>query len=734
MRQKTLYLFLFWSLVIVLLPSNATLAQRHKTDSYDFRDNLRVNTITNVAEVMYSTDKKVYTGSAEEVARQFLQENKDIFGITKISDLKLLEVIESPGGKHAGFIQIYKGIPVYGSETIVSINDKNQVETVANGCIPIDDKTSTIANITKDDAISNAKLKIKLNKQTLAAEPKVELYILPDSLYQIHLIWKINFSASEPKGTWEILVDAVSGEVLDYKDVRLYDIGTGKVFKPDPITALQNTSLTDQNNTDYQALQGAYDIVSLPNLNPPSGGLYRLQGSYARSEDLEYPNTTPVTNSTSSFLYNRSQPGFEETNAYYFIDAQRQYVSSLGFSPQWNGYNYIRFDAHGTTADNSWYDPSYQYLIFGDYGIDAAEDQDAVLHEYTHALHDALMVGAFQVGTQEHLLGEGIADYMAVSYRRSMSLFQQDKVFPWDGNGETWYGRTLNASYIYPNYWYWFDYIGGTLWASTMMDLQNYGDMNRDIVHKLLLKSFNYANNSTIPPEHVFYVMKADQAIYGEAHLSSLGKAFYNRGFFNERINPTPSHPSSLLSGNITSSTSWNGIKYVNGNTYIKPGVTVTSYAFLFIGDRKKIVIENNATLIIQGTLTKYFLADIEVQPGGTLMFAKIAIDQDITDSQILSEYQLLGNYPNPFNPATTIKYLLPKESSVGLKIFDLLGREVRAFNINSQPAGFNEITWDGRNEYGEAVSSGIYIYSIKFRATGSVQIVEKSAKLVLTK
>jgi len=172
----------------------------------------------------------------------------------------------------------------------------------------------------------------------------------------------------------------------------------------------------------------------------------------------------------------------------------------------------------------------------------------------------------------------------------------------------------------------------------------------------------------------------------------------------------------------------------VNGNTYIKPGVTVTSYAFLFIGDRKKIVIENNATLIIQGTLTKYFLADIEVQPGGTLMFAKIAIDQDITDSQILSEYQLLGNYPNPFNPATTIKYLLPKESSVGLKIFDLLGREVRAFNINSQPAGFNEITWDGRNEYGEAVSSGIYIYSIKFRATGSVQIVEKSAKLVLTK
>ncbi|MBU0560795.1 MAG: PepSY domain-containing protein, partial [Bacteroidetes bacterium] len=575
--------------------------------------NLRVNTKTNVAEVMYSTDKTVYEGTAEEIARQFLQENKDVFGITNISDLKFLEVIESPGGKHVGLTQTYKGIPVYGSETVVSINDKNQIETVANGCIPVKNIKSVTASLAKANAISNAKLKIKLNEKTLAAEPKAELYVYPDSLYQMRLIWKVNFSASEPKGSWEILVDAASGEVLGYKDVRLYDTGQGKVFRPDPITALQNTSLTDQNNTDYQALQGAYVTVSLPNLNPPSGSLYRLHGSYARSEDLEYPYTTPVTNSTSSFLYNRSQPGFEETNAYYFIDAQRQYVGSLGFSPQWNSYNYIRFDAHGYTGDYSWYDPSYQYVIFGDGGIDDAEDQDVILHEYTHALHDALMVGTFQVGTNEHLLGEGIADYMAVSYRRTLSSFQPNKVFPWDGNGETWNGRTLSASYIYPANWSWSNYMGGTLWASTMMDLQNYGDMSRDIVHKLLLKSFNYASSSTIVPDHVFYVMYADQALYGESHLSSLGKAFYNRGFFD--ANPGV-HSSNYLNGNIASSTSWSGIKYVNGNTYIKPGVTVTSYAFLFIGDRKKIVIENNATLIIKGTLTKYFLADIEVQPG----------------------------------------------------------------------------------------------------------------------
>jgi len=736
MKKEILSTLFYLSLIITVLLSNTNFAQRHKTDTYEFKDNVRINTKTNVAEVMYYNGKTVYKGTPEEIARQFLHENKIIFGLNSISDLKLLEVIESPGGKHIGFIQTYKDIPIYGSETVVSINAKNQISTVANGCLPVKDLKSVMASLDKENAISKAKLKIKVNEKTLTGEPKAELFIYPDSLYQMHLIWKVNFSASEPKGSWEILVDAITGDAFDYKDMRVYETGQGKVFRPDPITALYNTSLTDQNNADYTALQGAYVITSLPNLNPPSGGVYRLQGTYARSEDLEasYPNPTPVTSSTSTFYYNRSQPGFEETNAYYFIDAQRQYVGSLGYSPQWNGYNYIRFDAHGFVDDNSWYDPAQQYLIYGDGGIDDAEDQDVILHEYTHALHDALMAGTFQVGTNEHLLGEGIADYMAVSYRRTLSTFQQDKVFPWDGNGETWNGRSLNASYLYPGNWAWSNYMGGTLWASTMMDIQNYGDMGRDVTNKLLLKSVNYANNSTIPPDHVFYVLKADQDIYGETHLSSLGKGFYNRGFFNAGIYPAPVHQSNLLSGNITSNTTWTGIKWVNGYTYIKPGVTVTSYAFLFIGDRQKIVVENGATLIIQGPLVKYFRADIQVDPGGALLFSKKAGEEEFVESELPSEYQLLGNYPNPFNPTTTIKYSLPKESSVELKIYDMMGSEIRTFNLTAQPSGYDEITWDGKNENGNPVSSGIYIYRIKFNEVGSMQFIVKSAKLILTK
>ncbi len=62
------------------------------------------------------------------------------------------------------------------------------------------------------------------------------------------------------------------------------------------------------------------------------------------------------------------------------------------------------------------------------------------------------------------------------------------------------------------------------------------------------------------------------------------------------------------------------------------------------------------------------------------------------------------------------------------------MGSEVRTFNLTAQPSGYNEITWDGKNENGNMVTSGVYIYRIKFNAVGSMQPIVKSAKMILTK
>jgi hypothetical protein len=77
-------------------------------------------------------------------------------------------------------------------------------------------------------------------------------------------------------------------------------------------------------------------------------------------------------------------------------------------------------------------------------------------------------------------------------------------------------------------------------------------------------------------------------------------------------------------------------------------------------------------------------------------------------------KFALQQNYPNPFNPETEIGFQLPEANSVNIKIFNLLGQEVRAFNDMVYEAGAHIIRWDGRNDSGYPVSSGIYIYKIQ--------------------
>ena len=83
-------------------------------------------------------------------------------------------------------------------------------------------------------------------------------------------------------------------------------------------------------------------------------------------------------------------------------------------------------------------------------------------------------------------------------------------------------------------------------------------------------------------------------------------------------------------------------------------------------------------------------------------------------------ETTLLPNYPNPFNPETWIPYHLAREADVAITIYDTKGRLVRQLALGYQEAGHyaargKAAHWNGRNERGEAVASGIYFY--QFRA-----------------
>lgn len=81
--------------------------------------------------------------------------------------------------------------------------------------------------------------------------------------------------------------------------------------------------------------------------------------------------------------------------------------------------------------------------------------------------------------------------------------------------------------------------------------------------------------------------------------------------------------------------------------------------------------------------------------------------------AQLPQEFGLSQNYPNPFNPSTVISYQLPKEGHVSLKIYNVLGKELRVLVDGTRGAGFHSITWDGKDHNGNIVGSGIYFYRL---------------------
>ncbi len=79
-------------------------------------------------------------------------------------------------------------------------------------------------------------------------------------------------------------------------------------------------------------------------------------------------------------------------------------------------------------------------------------------------------------------------------------------------------------------------------------------------------------------------------------------------------------------------------------------------------------------------------------------------------------DYELAQNYPNPFNPSTTIEFTLPVRKTIRLTIYNSLGQEVRTLiNHTPYPAGTHKVVWDGKDNHGNPVPSGMYIYKLVF-------------------
>ena len=113
----------------------------------------------------------------------------------------------------------------------------------------------------------------------------------------------------------------------------------------------------------------------------------------------------------------------------------------------------------------------------------------------------------------------------------------------------------------------------------------------------------------------------------------------------------------------------------------------------------------------IEELIVKEFVAS---SPSGTKINLRVSAGKIYIIPSLPKKFHLKQNFPNPFNAETKIKFDLPEDAIISLSIYNVLGKKVRNLVDDIATAGFHSITWDGKNDRGQHVSSGEYVCAIK--------------------
>jgi hypothetical protein len=265
----------------------------------------------------------------------------------------------------------------------------------------------------------------------------------------------------------------MSGKLVNVIDLLQYAPGSAQVFDPNPIVTSGNASLSSA--TPLGTLDAQRLPVDVDRLDPAVGGLFHLDGSYARMQEIEDPVFAEPTSATANFSFSSGDRDFLASMAYFHIDRFQDFIQTRLQMTDVANFS-IPIDPQGSSgADNSRYDPVSINLAFGEGGIPDAADADVILHEYGHAIQDAQNPGFYNYPSG---ISEGFGDVLA-------AVFHDDKhatpantrgiMMAWDANSTDgfWAGRRYDVNWLFdgPEYGGASGHGRGQLWCATIFEL-----------------------------------------------------------------------------------------------------------------------------------------------------------------------------------------------------------------------------------------------------------------------
>ncbi|WNJ19833.1 T9SS type A sorting domain-containing protein [Pontibacter sp. G13] len=449
------------------------------------------------------------------------------------AEVSLTHMRRSPGGWHFRYDHIHLGFPIHEAGIKVNIRQDGQ------GGNTLSYTPSQLSGSLPTRWASVPPLESQLASTYSACEFHWDTCWV-ETAAALQLAYRAELTACDFSDRREILLDASTGQTLQDRSLGVHHheaamgdtSGRGLAFVPDPITQGQTTygaMFTDNSDLHTATLGSLMDTVILRDLTYDNGE-FLLQGPYVEIQDIASFSYPIATSTDGTFYFQRDQSGFEDVMCYYHIDTFQRYVQHLGFTDM--GNEPIQIDPHGRADfDNSTFFPngSASYILFGDGGVDDAEDADVIIHEYGHALSNAVSPST-NSGKERQGLDEGFGDYIAAGYSYDLDTYRWEDIYTWDGHNEFWSGRSANDPGTYPpsgNSIYDF----GTLWASAMMDVRL--DIGGPAADAIMFEAmYSLFNNMTLE-DAANLLLDADTALFSGVHSQAILSSFCSRNILN---------------------------------------------------------------------------------------------------------------------------------------------------------------------------------------------------------
>ena len=475
-----------------------------------------------------------------EVAEALLRKIASEIQISEdLSQLKFDKAKETILGTQVLFQQYHNSKPISGAWVRVDLDKKGDVYNIQNDLVPN-------KFLDKSDQQSKAKLKKLTNvtadlqevhqipekeARTIAAEaakdatrPKVKSTAAEATYFVQNGVpipaWKVvAVSDGDRAGEWKLYIDAMTGDVLEKVDLLKHQNGRGRVFDPNPVVTLNDTSLEDNSPIP----DNAYIEVTLRDID--NTGF--LDGPFVSTRKTN----SRVNRSDLTFNFVRATRPFKEVMAYFHIDRFQRYVQELGIINALN--TQIEVDVDGIPDDNSFYSPTTKSLTFGRGGVDDAEDADIILHEYGHALQDNMVPG-FGPSGEARAMGEGFGDYLAGSFFADVKADRlKPCVGPWDAvaysGDEPPNLRRLDSNKKYPRDMVGEEHADGEIWSACLWELRAaIGGRTADLL--IIAHHFQLPGRSATFEQAAKALITVDQQLNEGRHVSAIRDVFVRRG------------------------------------------------------------------------------------------------------------------------------------------------------------------------------------------------------------